>query len=45
MDSWGARSLLEQLSRCEHPWNCPHGRPTTARVPRSRFEEWFQRIV
>ncbi len=45
MDSWGARSLIEQLSRCEHPWNCPHGRPTTARVPRARFEEWFQRIV
>ncbi len=45
MDAWGARALLEQLSRCEHPWNCPHGRPTTARVPRSRFEEWFQRIV
>jgi DNA mismatch repair protein MutL len=45
MDAWAARALLEQLSRCEHPWNCPHGRPTTARVPRSRFEEWFQRIV
>jgi len=45
VDSWSARALVEQLGTCEHPWNCPHGRPTTARVPKARFEEWFQRIV
>jgi DNA mismatch repair protein MutL len=38
-----AATLLEELFKCEHPWNCPHGRPTVVRVPRSRFEEWFQR--
>lgn len=38
-----ALGLVEQLLACEHPWNCPHGRPTVARIPRARFEEWFQR--
>ena len=37
--------LVAQLFRCEHPWNCPHGRPTVARVPRARFEEWFLRRI
>lgn len=40
-----ALSLVSRLFACEHPWNCPHGRPTTARVPRARFEEWFSRRV
>ena len=40
-----AASLIGQLFRCEHPWNCPHGRPTVVKVPRARFEEWFQRRV
>ncbi len=40
-----AAALVEQLFDCEHPWNCPHGRPTVVRVPRARFEEWFQRRV
>ena len=45
VEAWGANALIEQLSQCEHPWNCPHGRPTVARVPKARFEEWFQRTV
>ena len=40
-----AAALIEQLFACEHPWNCPHGRPTVVEVPRARFEEWFQRRV
>jgi DNA mismatch repair protein MutL len=40
-----ALSLVNQLFRSVHPWNCPHGRPTTVRVPKARFEEWFQRRV
>ena len=39
------RALVADLFACEHPWNCPHGRPTFVRVPRARFEEWFQRRV
>ena len=40
-----ALELVAQLFACEHPWNCPHGRPTVVRLPRARFEEWFQRRV
>jgi DNA mismatch repair protein MutL len=45
LDAEVARSIVEELFLCEHPWNCPHGRPTIARVPRARFEEWFHRRV
>lgn len=45
LDDETARTIVEALFECEHPWNCPHGRPTVARVPRTRFEEWFQRRV
>lgn len=45
LDDDAARAIVEALFACEHPWNCPHGRPTVARVPRTRFEEWFQRRV
>lgn len=40
-----ALELIEQLFQCEHPWNCPHGRPTVARVPKGKIEEWFLRRV
>jgi DNA mismatch repair protein MutL len=40
-----SETILDELFACEHPWNCPHGRPTVVRVPRARFEEWFQRRV
>ena len=40
-----ATSIVQQLFACEHPWNCPHGRPTVVKVPRARFEEWFLRRV
>jgi DNA mismatch repair protein MutL len=40
-----ALELIEQLFNCEHPWNCPHGRPTVARIPKGKIEEWFQRRV
>ena len=40
-----ALALVDQLFRCEHPWNCPHGRPTVVKVPQGKIEEWFQRRV
>ncbi len=40
-----ADALIADLFKTEHPWNCPHGRPTTTRIPRARFEEWFQRSL
>lgn len=39
------QALVQKLFECEHPWNCPHGRPTIVRIPRARFEEWFSRRV
>jgi DNA mismatch repair protein MutL len=39
------KSLIEKLEQCEHPWNCPHGRPTLITVSRLRFEELFLRKV
>jgi DNA mismatch repair protein MutL len=40
-----AKALIEQLFQCEHPWNCPHGRPTVVKVPQGKLEEWFQRKI
>jgi DNA mismatch repair protein MutL len=43
LDRFKALQIVEQLFECEHPWNCPHGRPTVVRVPRGKLEEWFLR--
>jgi DNA mismatch repair protein MutL len=40
-----AIDLTQKLMECEHPGNCPHGRPTFIRIPESKFEEWFNRKV
>lgn len=40
-----SRALIDALFACEHPWNCPHGRPTVVRVSKAKFEEWFLRRV
>lgn len=39
------RGLTQDLFDCEHPWNCPHGRPTLVKIPRAKFEEWFHRKI
>jgi len=39
------KELVTQLFNCEHPWNCPHGRPTVVKVPEGKIEEWFMRKV
>ena len=43
MDATESETLVRDLFTCEHPWNCPHGRPTVVRIPRGKIEEWFQR--
>ena len=40
-----AEDLLRKLLLCEHPWNCPHGRPTIVGLSRTRIEKDFSRIV
>lgn len=40
-----ALSLTDSLFETDHPWNCPHGRPTVVKINQSKFEEWFQRKI
>lgn len=40
-----AWAIAEALAQTEHPWNCPHGRPSIVRLTRATLEDWFQRRV
>jgi DNA mismatch repair protein MutL len=40
----GAIDITEKLFECEHPGNCPHGRPTWIKISRNKVEEWFSRL-
>lgn len=35
--------LMSDLSRCEIPWSCPHGRPPFVRLPLEELEKYFER--
>ena len=37
--------LIDDLSRCENPYNCPHGRPIIVKFKSTEIEKWFRRIV
>jgi DNA mismatch repair protein MutL len=36
--------LIEQLRRCDNPFNCPHGRPTIIKMSYYELEKKFKRI-
>jgi DNA mismatch repair protein MutL len=36
-------AILRDLARTRHPTLCPHGRPTSVRVPRDEIARWFGR--
>ena len=38
-------SLLNDLSKCENPLSCPHGRPTLIKITKRDMEKHFYRIV
>lgn len=44
LHEWSARDLVRKLYTCEHPGNCPHGRPTSITLSRNKVEEWFSRL-
>jgi len=37
------QALLEQLSRCKNPFNCPHGRPSIMKYSVADLEKQFKR--
>lgn len=39
-----ARDLLYQLSQCDNPYNCPHGRPVLVHFTSSDMAKMFRRI-
>jgi DNA mismatch repair protein MutL len=45
LDATHAEHMARELLNCEHFGNCPHGRPTLIRIPKSKVEEWFQRKI
>ncbi|MFS9057329.1 DNA mismatch repair endonuclease MutL [Streptococcus infantis] len=44
IDDQSARQLLYQLSQCDNPYNCPHGRPVLVHFTKSDMEKMFRRI-
>lgn len=44
LDDYSARDLIYQLSQCDNPYNCPHGRPVLVNFTKSDMEKMFRRI-
>jgi DNA mismatch repair protein MutL len=38
-------TLIKDLSACENPFNCPHGRPTMVCFDKYQMEKLFKRVV
>lgn len=38
LDDYSARDLIYQLSQCDNPYNCPHGRPVLVNFTKSDME-------
>ena len=40
-----SKSLIEQLKKCDNPFNCAHGRPSIIHYPKYELDKLFKRIV
>ena len=38
-----SKNLIEDLRKCDNPFNCPHGRPTIITYTKSDLEKLFKR--
>ncbi len=45
LDKIHVEYLMEDLSQCEKPYSCPHGRPTIIKFSSNEIERWFKRII
>ena len=39
-----ATALISDLSACENPYSCPHGRPTFIKLSKYEIERMFKRV-
>jgi DNA mismatch repair protein MutL len=38
-----AKKLINDLFKCEHPFTCPHGRPTAYKISLNEIKKFFKR--
>jgi DNA mismatch repair protein MutL len=38
-----AKGLIHDLFKCDHPFTCPHGRPTAYKISQDDLEKFFKR--
>lgn len=43
LSSMEIKDLLKQLSKCDNPFSCPHGRPTFIKITKYQIEKLFKR--
>ena len=40
-----AQNILDELVKCDNPYNCPHGRPTIIKFSIYDLEKMFKRVM
>lgn len=40
-----SKALIEQLKKCDNPFNCAHGRPSIIHYPKYELDKLFKRAV